>query len=141
MDKKRNWKLIATAKKNSDHRGILLVDGNLNWGAKPFRVFNIWLKEENLIKLVEDRCKDPVLQNAQSMIKKIKQVIKECNSGTNGNVHKNIEDLELKLADLEDNSVRGIELEKCKMELEEQLLIRDCIIRQQARIMCLKEGD
>lgn len=135
--RKGSWKLIATARKNSDHRGILLVDSNTNWGAKPFRVFNVWLKEESLIKLVEDSCQEITLQgNTQTKIKRIKQVIKEWNSGTNGNVHKNIEILEL-----EDNSVRGAELENCKMELEEQYLLKDSILKKQAIILRLKEGD
>lgn len=47
----------------------------------------------------------------------------------------------MKLAELEDNSVKGRELDNCKLELEEQYLIRECIIRQQARITWLEEGD
>lgn len=47
---KGDWKLIATARKNSDHRGILLFDNTQNWGAKPLRVFNVWLKEKSLLE-------------------------------------------------------------------------------------------
>lgn len=120
---KGDWKLIATARMNSDHRGILLVDINLKWGAKPFRVFNFWLKVESLTKLVEEKCKGSVLQgNAQALIRKIRNIIEEWNSGTNGNVYKKIEELELKLAELEDTSVQGMELDICKLELEEQYL-------------------
>ena len=45
------------------------------------------------------------------------------------------------MADLEDKSVTGVDLDSCKLELEEQYLIRDCIIRQQAIISWLQEGD
>lgn len=67
------WKLIATARKNSDHRRILLVENNLNWGPKPFRVFNVWLKEESLKILIENNCRSLKSQsNVQDSIRRIK---------------------------------------------------------------------
>lgn len=55
-------------------------------------------------------------------IRKIKFTIKEWNSGINGNIHKKIEDLELKIADLEDKPNQGSELDIYKMELDELYL-------------------
>lgn len=93
------WELKATVNKNSNHRGIVFSDGNMNWGPKPFRVFNTWLKEEGLLKLIEDKSKGGNSKgNIQVTLKKIKSLIKEWNLGSNGNIHLRIDKLEADLA-------------------------------------------
>lgn len=43
---KVKWRLAATPRKNSDHEDLLVHQPEINWGPEPFRVFNIWFKEE-----------------------------------------------------------------------------------------------
>lgn len=132
----------STAKKNTDHRGIVLTDRNMNWGPRPFRVFNIWLKEEILLKLIQDMTKEiNSKRNVQITLKKIKGLIKEWNLGSNGNVNLRIEKMEVELAELEDRVGQGQEIDILKMELDELHLVRDSMLRQQARISWLKDGD
>lgn len=52
MAGKTNWNMRALPRKNSDHRGVLLYQEEVDWGPKPFRVFNIWFKVESLIKVM-----------------------------------------------------------------------------------------
>lgn len=52
----------ATARKNSDHRGIVLSKSSINWEPKPFRVFNFRLKEESLLKLIDNKINETSLR-------------------------------------------------------------------------------
>lgn len=136
------WELKATVKKNSDHRGIILTERNMNWRLKPFRIFNIWLKEESLLRLIEDMIKKVNSKsNVQVTLKNIKGFIKEWNLGTYDNINMKIEKLESKLADLEDKAGQGPDIDIFKMELDELFLVRDSMLKQQARISWLREVD
>lgn len=66
--------------------------------------------------------------------KKIKQTIKEWNDVVNRNICRKIDDLKMKIIDMEDALEPGTDLDLLKMELEELKLERDSMLRQQARI-------
>ncbi|KAK1382324.1 hypothetical protein POM88_020059 [Heracleum sosnowskyi] len=51
---KAYWSLKALPRKNSDYRGLILFPKQLNWGPKPFRIFNICLSDINLKKKIDD---------------------------------------------------------------------------------------
>lgn len=67
-------------------------------------------------------------------LKKIKQTIKEWNDVVNRNICRKIDDLKMKIIDMEDALEPGTDLDLLKMELEELKLERDSMLRQQARI-------
>lgn len=139
---KGDWTLIATNRKNSDHRGIVIFENKIDWGPKPFKVFNIWFKQESLIKLIEEKSRSLNSQtDVQKTIKRIRQIVIEWNAGVNGNIFQKIVKIESKISDLEDGVGQKVELDALKVELEELTLTRDCMLRQQARITWLKEGD
>lgn len=74
----------------------------------------------------------------QPLLKKIKDVIKRWNKGSNGNIFKRIEDAKRKLADLgADND----EVVVTKMQLEELNLTKDNMFKQKARVLWLMKGD
>ncbi|KAK1365257.1 hypothetical protein POM88_040818 [Heracleum sosnowskyi] len=54
-----DWTLKVLPRKNSDHRGILLRARQQNWGPKPFRVFNVWLRNPSLKKELENYFSEP----------------------------------------------------------------------------------
>lgn len=140
--KKGNWELKATIKRNSDHRGILLSDSGLNWGPRPFRIFNVWLKEHSLFPLIEKRINEGNWKgNVQAILKNIKEITREWNLGINENIHVRIENLESKIAELEDKELYDQDLDISKMELEELHLKKDSMLKQKARISWLKEED
>lgn len=55
----------------------------------------------------------------QTRIQKIKQIIKSWNKDLNENIHKTIEELEDKVAELEDINCCGRDFELAKLGLEE----------------------
>nr|GEX60003.1 UvrD-like helicase, ATP-binding domain, P-loop containing nucleoside triphosphate hydrolase [Tanacetum cinerariifolium] len=48
-----NLLVVALDRKLSDHCLIVIKDVELDFGPKPFRVFNIWLKEPDFFRVVE----------------------------------------------------------------------------------------
>ena len=55
-----NLAVIALDRKLSDHCPIVLKDVNLDFGPKPFRVFNVWLDEPDFYHVVEEAWKKEV---------------------------------------------------------------------------------
>lgn len=105
----------------------------INWSPRPFRVFNIWFKEDSLKNALASKltAEEPI--NIQSILRKDKQLNKNWNKDWNGNIFKMIEEVELRIAELDDPVNPVLELELAKEELE-KLLIRDSKLRKQARV-------
>ncbi|GKD72848.1 transposon TX1 uncharacterized, partial [Tanacetum coccineum] len=55
-----NLSVIALDRKLSDHCPIVLKDVDLDFGPKPFRVFNVWLEEPDFYHVVEEAWKKEV---------------------------------------------------------------------------------
>lgn len=136
-----NWKLQALPRKNLDHRPILLFQHNVDWGPKPFRVFNIWLKEESLIKKLREEAfnNNSSSANIQTLLRRCKEVIEKWNKGSNGNIFRRIKEVVTKLVELEENCKDMNELVVTKMILEELNLKKDQMLKKQARVLWLKE--
>ncbi|KAK1393562.1 hypothetical protein POM88_012618 [Heracleum sosnowskyi] len=72
------WSLRALNRKKSNHKPLLLYQQQTDWGPVPFKVYNYWLKNEELCKLVEDELKNSSAggnTNVQVLLKKAKAVI------------------------------------------------------------------
>lgn len=138
-----NWRLQALPRKNSDHKPLLLYYLYSDWGPKPFRVFNTWLKEISLQKDSKEFLSTSGLRqnNIQQKLRSCKEVIRKWNKGVNGIIFRKIEEVESKLAILEENAGEENELIVTRMELEELNLKKDHMLLQQSRIQWLKEGD
>ncbi|XP_071707966.1 uncharacterized protein [Rutidosis leptorrhynchoides] len=57
------WKdlsVIALERKESDHCPLLLHDKNIDFGLKPFKCFDEWLKKEGVDKVIQDAWSKPV---------------------------------------------------------------------------------
>ncbi|KAK1394316.1 hypothetical protein POM88_013372 [Heracleum sosnowskyi] len=56
---KRQWILRTSSRKSSDHRVLWLSYQIYNWGHVPFKIYNCWLKDKELMKLIDSQaCKD-----------------------------------------------------------------------------------
>lgn len=138
-----NWKVTAVPRRNSDHKGLILQQEELNWGPKPFRIFNIWLKEKLLIDMIKEKLKDK-LQNGKDLqdnLRAVKQVTRNWNQEFNGNIFKKLQEAEEELAKQEEAGRIDSCTEAIKQKIEDLQLIRDSMVRQQSRMKWLKEGD
>ncbi|KAK1403140.1 hypothetical protein POM88_002745 [Heracleum sosnowskyi] len=139
-----DWNLKVLPRKNSDHIGILLRARKQNWGPKPFRVFNVWLRNPSLKKELENFFSEPASLpnlNLHQILRNVKHVIKTWNLSVNGNIFHKISELEEKVAKLEEDNGPRNDLAILKMSLEELCLTRDSMLKQKAIVDWLKEGD
>lgn len=77
----------------------------------------------------------------QQLLRSSKEVIKKWNKESNENIFKKIEEAKRKLVELKDSSNHEKELIIAKIQLEELNLTKDNLLKQQARVLWLKEGD
>ncbi|GJS50290.1 RNA-directed DNA polymerase, eukaryota [Tanacetum coccineum] len=49
-----NLSVVALDRKLSDHCPIVIKDVELDFGPKPFRIFNIWMEEPNFTRVMEE---------------------------------------------------------------------------------------
>lgn len=70
---KGSWKVEVLGRKNSDHRTILLFMNKENWGAKPFKIFECWLKNDQLMERVKDIWKTEASGNFHQKIRHIRK--------------------------------------------------------------------
>lgn len=52
------WELKGLGRKSLDHSAIWLIRKSVDWGPKPFKVFNIWLENEEFKGAVKNYWED-----------------------------------------------------------------------------------
>lgn len=63
-------------RKSSDHLPISLSSEVTNWGPKPFRVFDDWVKKEEVMELIKKVINDHNDNNWYGLMRKIKFSLK-----------------------------------------------------------------
>ncbi|WJX38360.1 hypothetical protein P8452_26031 [Trifolium repens] len=155
-----NWKdtwgevsLWALQRDVSDHCPLILKYSNVDWGPKPFRFNNHWLRHKRFKEVVATQWSKPVSAKWMGTIfkdklKVVKEALKKWNKENFGEAENKItalidtvEGLELKgeggdLTEVE----KAVRLECCDL-LWSLLKCRDSIEFQRAKSKWLKEGD
>ncbi|KAL5148468.1 putative ribonuclease H protein [Glycine soja] len=137
----------------SDHCPILLISKNVDWGPKPFRIFDCWLQEKSFRDAVTS-CWSQVSTRGwggfvlKEKIKHLKQKLKLWHKEHFGGTFKKVQDLEEEINKLEIESAdRQLSSEECmkKKKLQQDLWLaaqsHESIMRQKARSKWVKEGD
>ena len=129
-----SWALRAYNRKNSDHRPILLSSRKFNWGPRPFKFFNHWLKNEELVHQLGEVWKAHPNASLNHRFKEIRLQAKRWNLTTNGNVDAKIAKLELdqEKADSED-APRDIK-QKIKEDLDKAYEEKSSMLCQISRM-------
>ncbi|XP_071695190.1 uncharacterized protein [Rutidosis leptorrhynchoides] len=96
--------VIALDRKESDHCSVVLRDKLLDYGPKPFEVFNEWFNKEGVEEVIKEAWKKPVTSiHSDSMfgdhLKNVKYCLKQWSNATFGNLDKEIGTLKLKVED------------------------------------------
>ena len=136
----------------SDHCPIILNSKHIDWGPKPFKVYDAWLSNKEYHKVVRDcwsknqprgwggyalKCK---LQN-------LKQRLKIWSRDNFGDLGNKVKQIQQKLNDLENSLIaqpsdqQVQELKKTQSDLWEQSMLHESIVRQKSRSKWIKEGD
>lgn len=141
------WTLKALCRSNSDHRPLLLKIENLNWGPKPFKVFNCWLKEESLKSIVDGYLKlnsNTVNLDSQSLVRRFKSLIKDWANNPDYNVEVRIKRIEESLNALDSKDSKSYSYNEgvvIKEELDHLYDLKTQVLRQKARVNWSSFGD
>lgn len=135
------WKLSASHRRNSDHTPLYLSGNCANWGPKPFRAFDDWMKVEGVKEVIEKVIKESLNRPFNGTLKEIKLGIKSWYSNDGGKIDSDIASLENKLQILDKEG--GVAEEK--LEIFQQLqhaYNREVIqLKQKSRAKWNIEGD
>lgn len=128
------WKVQALNRMNSDHKPLLLCQNPLNWGPKPFKVFDWWLRDEKLVQNLIAQLENSDSTNVFSKLKGIKDFLKTWSRDAKSTLDKEIEQLELKQAKADaEETEEGVKL-SIQKDLEQLYENRCSNLRQQSRI-------
>lgn len=88
---------LFRAKKNFDHSPLIFHSANVNWGPKPFRAFDDWMKANEVNSTIERVVNNNHHRHFYGILKEIKQEIKSWLNFNGGKDHREISTLERKL--------------------------------------------
>ena len=137
----------------SDHCHLLLKVGGWDWGLKPFRFNNVWLKNTNFKKLVEEWWMRTSVSGwmgfvLKEKLKMLKSHLKEWNKGEyegmEERIGKSMEDIAALDEKGEEGALNGEELLTRKSlfgDLWRLLRAKNAMMMQRSCLRWLKEGD
>ncbi|WOH14847.1 hypothetical protein DCAR_0934373 [Daucus carota subsp. sativus] len=140
----RNWLAKKWNRRSSDHCPISIFQQPQDWGPKPFRGFNVWLKNANLKQLMFNeisalRAKGEL--NWFGILRGVKAKAKEWSSSSFNELNSNIMKLENIIKRIDEGEVPRNDFEDTRSQLMQQYRIRTEILRQKSRIQWDLEGD
>ncbi|XP_016747583.1 uncharacterized protein [Gossypium hirsutum] len=134
----------------SDHIPILLADAEIDWGPRPFKFINGWLKIEGCAGLIEKEWNNMDCLNGQvaRKLRKLKGVLRKWNENNCNMLEDNILKCEERIKVLDEFSEQR-RLSECKMEELKRLnsdvwgalKFKESLWRHKSRMMWLKESD
>jgi hypothetical protein len=155
-----NWKdvwgevnLWALPRDVSDHCPILLRYSSSDWGPKPFRFNNYWLKHKEFKEVVartwnKGASKGWMTRVVREKLKAVKEALKKWNSETYGAMELKIPSLMASIQDLEVmgevRDLSAVEKREWKQNCEQLWALlnsKDCLEFLKSKAKWLKEGD
>lgn len=78
---------------------IMLYNSSVDWGMRPFKLFNAWLDQEDCKKVIEDVWDGMRGENTKmaSKLRRLKIALKNWNGKTSGSVDEKIKVIERKI--------------------------------------------
>ncbi|KAK1365142.1 hypothetical protein POM88_040703 [Heracleum sosnowskyi] len=121
------WMIKAMNMKLSDHKPLVLFINKINWGPKPFKVFNWGLQDPSLANIMENFWRQEmnnVKEDVKETLQKVKKVLKVWSSNAKDNLLQGIKALENKVDDLDLKDTNGEEVKTYRLLLEDHKLIK-----------------
>ena len=140
----RKWIVKKWNRRSSDHCPISIFLQPQDWGPKPFRGFNVWLKNADLVQLMTNEVSALVVKDELSwfgILRGVKAKAKEWSSSSFNELNSNILQLEHSIKNIYEGEVPRNNLEDFRSRLMQLYRIRSEILRQKSRIQWDLEGD
>ncbi|KAA3471319.1 reverse transcriptase [Gossypium australe] len=134
----------------SDHIPVLLVNESFDWGPRPFKFVNAWLKKEDCRRLIETEWLGMGGLRGQTAVKlrKLKGALNKWDVGAGNIFEKIIIESEDRIKEIDEASEQRKliklemgELKKLNIELWEAIKFKESIWCQKSRMSWLKEED
>lgn len=79
--KSNSWRVIGWHRRSSDHVPISLLGDRRDWGPKPFKTFDYWRKDKEVVDLLNKVIQENYGNNWFSIMKEVKINLKHwsCN--------------------------------------------------------------
>lgn len=136
-----NWEVKTLERKSLDHRAVLMSSGRRNWGPKPFKFFDCWLDNVDLVKSISLERTEAGDMDSLGKPRQIKKLVKSWNKKVNGDISEKITLLEKQQFDQDESGADdGLKFETHE-RLSELYETRACMLSQKARIKWQIEGD
>ncbi|WOG89446.1 hypothetical protein DCAR_0208684 [Daucus carota subsp. sativus] len=135
-----DWIVKVLDRKTSDHRAILLCNTVEDSGPKPFRVFDIWLKDSELMNKIQVAWNSSN-RNLMFKFKTVKNCIREWNKHVNGDINEKIEQLEKEQFQLEEAGGDADLISNVYQKLFQMYESRASMLKQKSRIQWDLQGD
>ncbi|XP_071698999.1 uncharacterized protein [Rutidosis leptorrhynchoides] len=148
-----NINVLVLDKKHTDHCPLILKDGDLDFGPKPIKAFDEWLKHKDSYDVVKNAWNSKIINNKPDCIfreklKRVKQELRKWYATSDGKLKAEIEELSNSVNDWE----RQAEITNLTDDQHEQWMKdRECLnqkektqiemLKQKARFKWALEGD
>ncbi|KAK1385275.1 hypothetical protein POM88_023010 [Heracleum sosnowskyi] len=135
------WNARLLNRKNSDHGAIWFGTTKINWGPKPFKLYNSWLDEQTLSEMISNLSNniDPININLRQAIKEIRTVGKWWNKNVLGNLDETITIKEEEMQKIDNGTIPMNTT--TRMELQNLYHHRDHMIWKKSRALWHAGGD
>lgn len=102
----------------SDHISILLVNGIVDWGPRPFKFFNAWLNNKECLSLITKEWNDTdrFKGSMSGKLRKLKRALRKWNGNARNEMENMVNEIEEKIKVLYDESDNQVLTE---MEMDE----------------------
>ncbi|GKV25907.1 hypothetical protein SLEP1_g35285 [Rubroshorea leprosula] len=146
----KQWGLERTV---SDHCPILLKHERVDWGPKPFKIFDAWLQEPGCKEIIRNTWNSTTVEGwygfkLKEKLKSVKKALKEWSRNSVTEVNRKIMEAERVIAQLDERgknvqlSLSEIEKRRSSfLDLWKNLKLKENMWQQKSRLMWLKEGD
>ncbi|XP_071694429.1 uncharacterized protein [Rutidosis leptorrhynchoides] len=144
--------IVALDRRLSDHSPLILRDKFIDYGPKPFKVFDVWLDKDGVEKIIQDAWDVPIRFsrkdcNFRDRLKNVKSALKVWSASTFSSLDCEINELKRKAMEWElkaessplSDRDRGEWLD-CRRKWIEKENIKANVLKQKARIRWILEG-